>query len=80
MSQAKVNRYKEEKANRKKIMAKQKAQRTAARIGAWAILVAIVAWAGVSVYTIYDNSRPVQTYTCDVTAMETYLKGLSSVD
>ena len=46
MSQAKVEQYKKDKANRKKIMAKEKAKRIAGRTCAWVILLAIVGWAG----------------------------------
>ena len=37
MSQAKVDRYKEEKANRKKILAKEKRKRIAGTICGWLI-------------------------------------------
>ena len=46
MSQAKVEQHKKDKANRKKIMAKERVQRLAVRIGAVVVLVAIVGWAG----------------------------------
>ena len=46
MSQAKVEQYKKDKANRKKTMKKEKMQRIAGRICACAILVVIVGWAG----------------------------------
>ena len=48
MSQAKVEQYKKDKANRKKIMKKEKAQRVAGRVCLCAILVAIIGWAGYS--------------------------------
>ena len=38
MSQAKVEQYKKDKANRKKIMANEKAKRSAGRTCAWVIL------------------------------------------
>lgn len=77
MSQAKVNKYKEEKANRKKIMRREKIKQACARVVAWAILLAIVAWAGVSGYNYYESKRPAKTYVSDVTAIEEYL---SSID
>ena len=46
MSQAKVDKYKKEKANRKKEMAKQKTEKIIGIICGCAILVAIVGWAG----------------------------------
>ena len=48
MSQAKVDRYKEEKANRKKILAKEKRKRITGIICGWVIAVLIVGWAGYS--------------------------------
>lgn len=78
MSQAKVDRYKKEKADRKKIMAREKAQRITMKICAWAILAAIVCWAGYSAYGIWDANRPVKTYKCDITAMSSYLNGLNA--
>ena len=53
MSQAKVDRYKEEKANRKKILAKEKRKRIAGTICGWLIALLIVGWAGYSVYNAY---------------------------
>ena len=41
MSQAKVDRYKEEKANRKKILAKEKRKRIAGTICGWLIALLI---------------------------------------
>ena len=54
MSQAKVDKYKKEKANRKKEMAKQKTEKIIGIICGCAILVAIVGWAG---YTGYSYMR-----------------------
>ena len=53
MSQAKVEQHKKDKANRKKIMAKERAQRIAARVCAIVVLVAIVGWAGYTGYQYY---------------------------
>lgn len=80
MSQEKVDRYKQEKANRKKIMAREKAKRTVGIICGWLVLIAIVAWAGVSGYNIYDANRPVQTFSCDTTAIDSYLDTLPEVE
>ena len=60
MSQAKVDRYKEEKANRKKILAKEKRKRIAGTICGWLIALLIVGWAGYSGYNaflILDNTQ-----------------------
>ncbi len=61
MSQAKVDRYKEEKANRKKILAKEKRKRIAGTICGWLIALLIVGWAGYSGYNAYEKSKPIKT-------------------
>ena len=73
MSQAKVEQYKKDKANRKKIMKKEKAQRVAGRVCLCAILVAIIGWAGYSGYQYYENSRPTETFYADTSALTDYL-------
>ncbi len=78
MSQAKVDRYKEEKANRKKTLARNKIKHTCGIIAGWVILIAIVGWAGTSVYSYYEASRPVETYYCDTTAIQNYLNDLAA--
>jgi hypothetical protein len=76
MSQAKVDQYKKEKANRKKIMAKERRQRRfAAFVGCVAVL-AVVVWAGRSAYNIYEDSRPEVSYVIDSDAVEDYLDTL----
>ena len=80
MSQAKVERYKKEKANRKKIMAKEKAARIAGRVCAWAILIVIVGWAGYTGYQYIEKNKPTQTFYCDTTPIDDYLENLASVD
>lgn len=78
MSQAKVDQYKKEKANRKQIMAKEKAQRAAGRICAWVVLIAIVGWAGYSGVSYYQSKQPVKTVYTDLTALTDYVNGLST--
>lgn len=80
MSQEKVDRYKKEKANRKKIMARQKVKRIIGIACGWVILLAIVGWAGVSAYNIYDANRPIETFACDTTAIDEYLNTLPEVE
>lgn len=78
MSQAKVDRYKQEKANRKKIMAKEKAMHTCGVVAAWAILIAILGWAGYTGYQMYEDSRPVKSFYVNNEAVEDYLQSLST--
>ena len=76
MSQAKVEQYKKDKANRKKIMAKEKAKRIAGRTCAWVILLAIVGWAGYTGYEYYEANQPKKTIYTAVSAISDYLSGL----
>lgn len=80
MSQAKVDRYKKEKANRKKIMAREKAQRVAGTIAAWVIIVGIVGWAGYTGYQYIEKNKPVQTFYCNTDSIDDYLTNLASAD
>ena len=78
MSQAKVDRYKEEKANRKKILAKEKRKRIAGIICGWVIAVLIVGWAGYSGYHAYEKSRPIKTIYADLDAINNYMDTLDT--
>lgn len=78
MSQAKVDQYKKEKANRKKTVAKDRAKRLAATICGWAVVVAIVCWAGVTGYQYYESKVPAKTYFADLSAMNDYLDTLDA--
>ena len=78
MSQAKVEQHKKEKANRKKEMAKQKAERVAGIVCAWVILAALVGWAGYSGYQYYDSHKPAKTFYTNVSAVSDYLSDLNT--
>lgn len=78
MSQAKVDRYKEEKANRKKIMARQKRNHVIAVICGWLVAIAIVGWAGYSAYNIYESKKPVETVYANLDAINDYMETLSA--
>ena len=78
MSQAKVEQHKKDKANRKKIMAKERAQRIATRVCAIVVLVAIVGWAGYTGYQYYESTRPTKTIYTDTSALNGYIQGLDS--
>lgn len=77
MSQEKVNRYKEEKANRKEILAKEKRHKTYMKIGGGVIALALVCWLG---YSVYDMAtRPdTSAVTINTTALDEYLSGLET--
>ena len=78
MSQAKVEQYKKEKANRKATLAKEKRQKMITKICVSVILVVLVSWMGVSTVTaIYDN-RPQKTVYVETDAIDEYLEGLNA--
>lgn len=78
MSQKKVEQYKKEKANRKKIMKKQKIQAYAARTAGVLACAALLGWAGYSGYNMWESSRPAATTEINVDALSNYLSGLES--
>jgi hypothetical protein len=73
MSQAKVDQYKKEKANRKKTMAKERVKRRIWAVVGCVVVLAIVAWAGMSGYNYYESTRPSQNYVVDTDALSEYL-------
>lgn len=76
MSQEKVDRYKKEKANRKKIMKKEKIKSTLACTAGILVCVAIVGWAGYSGYHKWETSKPAVTTEVSLDALSDYLGGL----
>ncbi len=79
MSQKKVDAYKAQKANREKIMKKEKAVLRLEKLAAAVVCVVAVCWLG---YSVYDKIVSVQdtvvTETVmDVTALDDYLTDLS---
>ncbi len=84
MSQAKVDRYKEEKKNRKAIMAKEKREWAMVRTGGAVLACLIVGWIGFSVYQSFNAPKaeaetPIEVtdYTVDVGALDDYIQTLS---
>lgn len=80
MSQAKVDRYKEEKANRKKIIAQEKRRHTVSVICGWAIAAAVIGWAGYSGYHIYESKQPIETIYTDLDSINDYMQSLPEVE
>ncbi len=77
MSQAKVDRYKEDKKNRKEIMAKEKRQHNLRVAAAGLVAVVIIGWASVSAYNGYQNNKPLETIYTDMSAIEDYMTSIS---
>ena len=78
MSQAKVDRYKEEKKNRKQTMKKEKRNRVLARTVGVVIAAAIVCWIGFSGYSYYQEKKPTTKTEISMTALNDYLGSLST--
>ncbi len=79
MSQAKVDKYKEEKKNRAQIMKKEKRNRFIAKVLACVIGAAIIVWAG---FSLYQNYKPVvkNTYSVDMAAIGEYMTGMNETE
>ena len=82
MSQAKVDKYKEEKKNRKKIMAREKGQWFLTQAALTVAGLAIVAWVGIGAYQAItapsgDETAEVKTYTIDNSALDDYIATLT---
>ena len=80
MSQAKVDRYKEEKRNRAQIIKKEKRQMLAMKAGASLVALVMVAWVGFSVYRTLnpEDTTTVEkpTYTVDTAAIDDFMETL----
>ena len=73
MSQEKVTRYKEEKANRKELMKKAKTQKAIRNTVTTVALVATFAWVGYSAVTYAIENQPRQAVEIDYTAIDEFL-------
>lgn len=84
MSQAKVDKYKEEKANRQQIMKKEKRNRFMWKLGGGAVALAAVVWIGYSVYSVANGdvqtSLTTETTEINVDAMNDYLDTIAPKD
>lgn len=77
MSQAKVDKYKEEKANRKKIMRKEKVESILLKCGVTAVALVLVGWLGYSAYNMYEANRTIPSVEIDYQALDSYSQGLA---
>ena len=76
MSQAKVDQYKKEKANRKETLAKEKRKKMIMKVCASAVLVVLVAWIGISTADFVYESRPKDKVYVQTTEIDNYLESL----
>ena len=83
MSQAKVDRYKAEKATRKKTMKKEKIKNTIAAACGTVVCIAVIGWVGYSAYgyfhTQQKSSTPTQTEV-NLDSLSEYMNTLQTAD
>lgn len=82
MSQEKVDRYKQEKANRKKTLKREKIKKGIFSAVGTVVCVAIIGWIGYSGYGYFQSQKtenPTQTE-IDMSAINDYLNGLSGTE
>lgn len=82
MSQKKVDAYKAQKANREKIMKKEKLVLGLEKFAALVVCIIAVCWIGYSVYgKVTEGQEDVQVETVmDTSALDSYLNGISTTD
>ena len=74
MSQAKVDRYKKEKANRKKNMKKEKIQNVLRKCAVFVVALVLV---GYSAYNTYESKKPKEEVEIDYSAVTDFQQGMS---
>ena len=72
MSQAKVDKYKEEKAVRKETVKKQKMKKTAVKVVAVLIVLAFIAWIAFSAVKDYQARQPKVTTEINMDAIDEF--------
>lgn len=83
MSQAKVDQYKKEKANRKQHMRKEKITRMVYMIAGIIVVAAILIWVGYSVYSSMNGSSAEEsssTVEVNTDAVDDYLNSLDDAE
>lgn len=78
MSQEKVDRYKEEKANRKRIMHKQRMMGILRKCVLSLAGLALVAWLGYSAYDMYESGKERVVVETDYTPVMDYMDSLTA--
>lgn len=77
MSQEKVDRYKKEKANRKKIMRREKAMSLVRKLILTVAALALIGWLGYSAYDIHEANKERVVAEVNYDAVTDYLNSLS---
>lgn len=78
MSQEKVDKYKEQKANRKEIMKKQKRAKLLRNSLTGLVCVVLLGWVGYSAVDYYQSNKPRKSVEVDYAALNEYTEGLSA--
>ena len=78
MSQEKVDRYKKDKANRKKNGKKDKVQNVIRRCLYGVIGLVILGWVGYSGYNSYTSNKSAEEVQIDYTAINNYMQSMTS--
>lgn len=76
MSQEKVERYKQEKANRKQIMKKQKIMSVLRKTVLCVVAVALIGWLGYSAYSSYESTKEREVVEVDYNPLTEYMTEL----
>lgn len=77
MSQEKVDRYKEQKKNRKAIQAKKKRNALITKVCASLVALALVVWLGYSIADSYEKKQNSGPVTADISALDDYTASLN---
>ena len=75
MSQAKVDQYKKEKANRKETVAKEKRNKKITKFCAGIVVALLAVWVGVSTVDAIKANRPAEKIYCETTELDEYING-----
>lgn len=77
MSQEKVAKYKEAKANRKETMKKQKQAKLIRNTIMAVVAVAVIGWVGYSAVDYYQTNQPRESVEVDYSAVDDYLESIT---
>lgn len=77
MSQAKVDRYKQEKSNRKETMKKQRRMHKIRCVAAGVVAVVLLGWLGYSAVGLYEQKQPRPVAEVDYSAVNDYLNNIA---
>ncbi len=78
MSQQKVDKYKEEKANRKKNMKKERVMTVVRRCVLSVVAIALVAWIGYSAYDSYTSNQEREVASVNYDSINEYMSSMYS--